>query len=305
MVDSYSPLGLTATEVAAFRAFILPLLIQAELTPTVARNVLRCVRYTAARPLRLGIGLSPQLVLSRTALEEFLRGRGASYSPEVQSRIRSGVTLLARALELPDYPLRGNQYPRTTRRAPYTERQAGAFYQLAHEQPEPLRTDALVLLDLAFHTGATTAQIRALQGRDVVITDDRVVVSLPHPTGVQLRPVYGLAARRLADRAADVGPDGFVLRPGNVRRHATEEVITQLARKAPALGRFRVQRAADAWTVALVELVPLPVVMAALNASSTSHTVLDLIASTRAVQPSELLDHLVSVSQSNFVRRLP
>lgn len=303
MVNRYCPSGLRPAEAQAYRAFILPLVTEAGLTPTVVRNVLRHVRYTAARPLRLGIPLTPELVLSRASLEAFLRGEGARYSPEVQSRIRSGVTKLAQALGLPDYPPRGRRYPRTTRGWPYTPRQASAFYRLAEEQSEPLRTDALVLFDLTFHCGATAAQARAVRARDVRVVVDHIVVTLPHTAGGQARPVAGPPAARLAERASQLAPDDYLVRPGRVRKRACEEIATQLARKAPAVGRFRAQRAADAWTVAVLELVPLPVVIGALAASATSHTLLDLSAMARPVSPSTLHERLLS-AQAIFGRSL-
>ena len=103
-LNARAPRAMSAEDWGRVLDLIRPLISQPGLSPAAARNVLRLVGYTAVGPLRVGIALTPALLLDIETVDRFLTTDGMRYSVAMRSRIQAAARQLGRALGLPGYP---------------------------------------------------------------------------------------------------------------------------------------------------------------------------------------------------------
>ena len=151
------------------------------------------------------------------------------------------------------------------------------MYSLVWALPEGLRADAATLLDLAFGLGMNGVQARDARTEHMRVRHGEVRLLVRTTRGWKERVAAPEVAERLLARARSVGEDAYLLRPGKSRKRCVEAIVVLMAEKEPGLAGFRVQRAADAWTVRLMTSAGLPALLEILGSSPTSHTLLDLL----------------------------
>lgn len=295
IVDSYCPRGVSDMEIAQFRDLMLPAMLAADLTPTAARRVLTFVSRVAIRMFRTRGSVTIEELLDRELVDHFFETAGRHYAQATRSRISSAITQLGRGLHLPDYTQKGTRYPRSEREVAYSAATAAAFYEAAETLVEPWRAEAMTLLDLSFGAGANSRQARDAKGDDVLVLDaDLIGVRLTDMAGAErVRPVPHAVGIRLIERAREVGADGHLFRNGTERRNASYEVLVHLQERAPELGRFRVQRAADNWAVRALDLTQVMGVVETLGLAVTSYTLMDLLRSATR-PPTAVIERLLA-----------
>ncbi|MEV4078054.1 hypothetical protein [Nonomuraea fuscirosea] len=154
---------------------------------------------------------------------------------------------------------------------PYSPAQLGRLRGWAEHLHGQARTDALMLMALAFGCGLTSGEVAAVRtGHLRRLDSGAVVVTVP---GTQRLIVCRAAWEDVLARAADRPSDAFVFRPGRAARHAKNLFSSWTARHTPTGGlpALSVRRLRSSWIVELLSArIDLGVVAAAAGMSASA-----------------------------------
>lgn len=249
--DYQNPQVMTPPERWAAFKVVAPMLIKARLRTKVTKRLLGFLMPIAAYYVRMGLELTPDKLLSRATIENYLDHGGRVHSPEVRKNTVQAAGQLGRALQLAEYPPKFRQYAASAVDLPYTMWDWRFFISLAEQMSDAFSDEMCVMIDLCFGAGARAPQLDALLGTDVTDLTDRVAITMTVNGVTQQRFVGGDPADRIADQAARV-QDNFLLRPNSLAKTRRNEVSQLTSTFARSSGfNFRPRLAADYWATEL------------------------------------------------------
>lgn len=277
IIVGYHPLTpmSTAEHWAALR-YLAPMLLQARLRPRATRNVLILLLPVVVHYQRVGLELSPDRLLSRATIEEYLAGEGRRHTPDVRKNVVQAAGQLGRALHLAEYPPKFPGYPASVWNLPYDLSDWQAFIDRANRmRRETHAEETCALIDLCFAAGARRPQLERIRGTDISETRGLVRVTMTVKGEVQHRPLGGRPAERTLAFARQRG-SAYLFRPDGRgdRPHAIQRVLEQL-QKATGV-RFQIGRAAASWELRMVQAAGIRAPFDILGIGAKGHTVMRL-----------------------------
>lgn len=223
----------------------------------------------------MGLDLSPDQLLSRATIEEYLAGEGRRHTPEVRKNIVQAAGQLGRALHLAEYPPKFAGYPATTWKLPYDNSDWQSFIQHANSLGPVHADETRALIDLCFAAGARRRQLERIRGTDISESQGLVTVTLTVKDDVQHRPMVGRPAEQTLAHARR-SEDNYLFRPNGRgdRPHALQRVLEQFRRATGA--HFQIGRAASSWDLRMVQAAGIRAPFDILGIGTNGNTILRL-----------------------------
>lgn len=282
-LDAYRPLGVPAHVVALYG----PVLVHAVLNTRTWRSPAPALAHLSALWGLVRVWLLTHPVLDlRLALrdtQQYVQTAFARSSVGCRSTIRSRLVPVLYA-NWPNEPaLHLPPIGRTKVLNFFTPEEKAERYRNVEVLPASLRADAYALYDLTFGAGLPRGEVAAATAEWIVDGGDEGVTVIARDQKDKVRhiPVSADVGRRLVQRAAEVGPGGWLLRPHAANRAATTEYFVQrLNEEGRGRGRhFKVSFARSAWLIdMLARKIPYPVVVDMAGLSAGTQTAHDLLA---------------------------
>jgi integrase len=262
-------------------------------TPARARALLFAAGRLAVFAERIGLELSPAVLLSEAMIERLVLQGCDGLRPASVRTLRTNLRALARSLERYPEP-EPVALARERAKAPYSPAEIEGYLRLARAlSTERRRMRATALVCLGAGAGIIASELRHVRGTDVVKRAGGMLVTV---SGRRARSVPVLAGYQqpLAQAAVFAG-ENFIVggrEPG--RRNITDELSRALScdRSLPRLesGRLR-----STWLVACAERIGLAAFMQAAGISC-SQRLGDLAARLPAASEAELVALLAGSS---------
>lgn len=230
-------------------------------TPARAKALLFAAGRLACFGERVGLELSPGVLLSEAVIERFILTGTGGLSPATVRTLRTSLRALARALEA--YPRPGPvALARERAKAPYTDAEIDGFLRLAACQSTAARgMRATALVCLGAGAGVIAGELRHLRGSDVECRAGGVLVTVG---GVRARSVPVLDRYQQPLLAAAGFAGGRLIcggrNPG--RLNVTDRLCRALSADA-SLPRLEGGRLRSTWLVACAEAIGLGAFMQA------------------------------------------
>jgi integrase len=224
-----------------------------------AKALLFAAGRLAAFGERVGLELSPQVLLSEAVIERFVLVGCGGLSPASVRTLRTNLRALARSLER--YP-RPVPLPRERAKAPYSRAEIEGYLRLAQAlSTRRRRMRASALICLGAGAGIIAGELRHVRGTDVVQRSGGVLVLV---SGRRARsvPVLWRYQEPLLAAAAFAGEQFIVggREPG--RRNLTDELCRALSADR-SLPRLQPGRLRSTWLRACAERIGLAAFMQA------------------------------------------
>jgi integrase len=258
-------------------------------TPGRAKALLFAAGRLGAFAERVGLELSPQVLLAPATIERFVLEDCASVSPATRRTLRTNLRALARAVDRYHEPAPVT-LPRERAKAPYSAAEIEGYLRLAQAQPTVARRmRAAALVCLGAGAGVIASELRHLHGADVS----------EHPGGVLVRvsgrrarmvPVLAGYQQPLLDAARFAGARLICggREPG--RRNISDALCAALSAD-PSLPRLEPGRLRSTWLVSCAEQTGLGAFMQAAGIRC-SQRLGDLVAQLPAATDAELIARL-------------
>jgi integrase len=230
-------------------------------TPARAKALLFAVARLACFGERVGLELSPRVLLSGPVIERFVLVGCDGLAPASVRTLRTNLRALARSLEVYPEPA-PVALPRERAKAPYGDAQIDGYLRLAQAQrTERRRMRSSALICLGAGAGIVASELRHVRGSDVVCRSGGVLVILtgPKARSVPVSERYQqplLQAARFAGRELIVGGR----EPG--RRNISDELCRALSADR-SLPRLQPGRLRSTWLVACARQIGLSAFMQA------------------------------------------
>jgi integrase len=238
---------------------------------------------------RVGVELSPAVVLSESVIERLIIEGCVGLSSATRRTVRTNLRALARAVERYPPPM-AVALVRERAKRPYSRAEIEGYLRLAAAQSTParrLRAGALVCLGAG--AGVIAGELRHVRGSDVVCRSGGVLVIV---SGARARSVAVL--ERYHERllqAAEFAADRYVIGGRNPdRRNVTDSMSATLSTDS-SLPRLQAGRLRSTWLVECAERIGLPAFMQAAGITC-SQRLGDLAAQLPAVSEAELIARL-------------
>jgi len=251
-----------------------------------AKALLFAAGRLAAFGERVGLELSPGVLLSEATIERLVLVGCDGLSPASVRTLRTNLRALARSLER--YPEPGPvALPREHAKRPYSPAEIDGYLRLAGAlSTERRRMRATALICLGAGAGIIAGELRGVRGSDVVQRAGGVLVVI---SGRRARSVPVLARYQvpLLQVASFAGENLIVggREPG--RRNLTDELCRALSGD-PSLPRLEPGRLRSTWLLACAERIGLGAFMQAAGISC-SQRLGDLAAQIPAATEAELI----------------
>jgi integrase len=230
-------------------------------TPARCKAWLFAAGKLAAFGERVGLELSPEVLLSGATVERFVLIGCEGLSPASVRTLRTNLRALARAFERYPPPA---AVPLVRERAkrPYSPGDVDGYLRLADAQAthaRRLRASALVCLGAG--AGVITGELRHVRGNDIVQRSGGVLVTV---AGARSRavPVSERYQRRLLDAAAFAG-DRYLIGGRNPDRRNVTDTLSALLSTDSSLPRLEAGRLRSTWLVACAQRIGLGAFMQA------------------------------------------
>lgn len=254
--------------------------------PARAKALLFATSRLAAFGERVGLELTPEVLLSAAVIERFIVSTTASMSAPTRRTVRTNLRhVAARVAPVRHPPPVG--LPRERVKAPYSDAQIDAYLALADTQPTDYRRHRAVgLVCLGAGAGLTGSDLRSVRGVDIVARGGGVVVEV---RGRRPRVVPMLARfhGRLHEVSAFFGEGLVVGGVDPLRRNVTTPLIASLAGGAD-LPRLELGRLRSTWLVACAQAIGLRAFMEAAGVVCTQRLG-DLVATLEAPEEAEVV----------------
>jgi hypothetical protein len=234
-------------------------------TPARAKALLFAAGRVAGFGERVGLELSPEVLLTGAVIERFVLTGCPDVSPATRRTLRTNLRALARALERYPEPAPAPLVRERAKR-PYSLTEIDGFLGLADAQAthaRRLRSSALVCLGAG--AGIITGELRHVRGSDIVERSDGVLVQL---TGARSRavPVSERYQQRLLTAAAFAG-DRYVIGGRDPDRRNVSETLSAALSTDVSLPRLQAGRLRSTWLVECAERIGLGAFMQAAGVS--------------------------------------
>jgi integrase len=229
--------------------------------PARAKALLFAASRLAAFAERVGLELSPKVLLSEAVIERLVLVGCDGLSPASVRTVRSNLRALARSIERYPEPA-PTRLVRERAKAPYSEAEIDGYLRLAAAQPtRRRRTRSGALVCLGAGAGIIAGELRHVRGTDVVARADGVLVLI---AGRRARSVPVLARYHepLREAAAFAG-ERLVCggrKPG--RRNVTDELCAALSADS-SLPRLEPGRLRSTWLLSCARQIGLHAFMQA------------------------------------------
>jgi integrase len=251
-----------------------------------AKALLFAASRLAAFAERVGLELSPGVLLSEAVIERLVLVGCEGLAAASVRTVRTNLRALARSLERYPEPM-PTPLARERAKAPYSPAEIDAYLRLAgalSTRRRRIRASALVCLGAG--AGVIAGELRDVRGSDVVERAGGVIVMV---SGRRARSVPVLAGywEPLLEAAAFAG-ERFIVggrEPG--RRNITDELCALLS-SDPSLPRLESGRLRSTWLTACAELIGLAGFMQAAGISC-SQRLGDLVALLPAASEADLV----------------
>jgi integrase len=257
-IAAYAPRSVSAGAAGFARAVV------AQAGPSTsgrAKSWLFAAGKLAAFGERVGLELSPEVLLSGAVIERFVLIGCEGLSPATRRTLRTNLRALARALERYPEPA---AVPLVRERAkrPYSPAEVDGYLRLADAQAthaRRLRASALVCLGAG--AGVIAGELRHVRGSDVVERSGGVLVKV---AGARARavPVLERYQQRLLDAAAFAG-ERYVTGGRNPDRRNVTEALSATLSTDVSLPRLQAGRLRSTWLVECAERIGLGAFMQA------------------------------------------
>lgn len=282
-IAGYAPRSLSA-EAAAFAREVVA--AAAPVTRARAKSLLFAAGRLAAFAERVGLELTPGVLLSEAVSERLVLVGCEGLSPASVRTVRTNLRALARAVKEHPEP-EPVALPRERAKAPYSPAQIDGYLRLAQAlSTEQRRMRAGALVCLGAGAGIIAGELRHLRGRDVHQRAGGLIVCVE---GARARSVPVLARYHGPLRAAAEFAGGRLIvggrQPG--RRNISDELCAALS-SDPGLPRLEPGRLRSTWLVACAGRIGLGAFMQAAGIRC-SQRLGDLAAQLPAVGEAELV----------------
>ena len=282
-VAGYAPGGLSPRAQEVVRCLVAQV---APPTPARSKAYLFACSRLAGFAERVGLALSPEVLLAEATIERLVLDGCEGLSPATVRTLRSNLRALARCLERYPQPA---PVPLGRERAkqPYSQAQIDGYLRLASAQSTVARRmRATALVCLGAGAGVIAGELRHVRGSDVACRAGGVLVTVP---GLRMRsvPVLARYQERLLE-AARSAEDRLIVggrEPG--RRNITDELSRALSADS-SLPRLEAGRLRSTWLVECAQQVGLGAFMQAAGVRC-SQRLGDLVAELPAASESQLV----------------
>ena len=283
VIAAYAPASLSARAAAFARSVV------AEATPGTparAKALLFAASRLACFGERVGLELSPAVLLHPSVIERLALVGCDGLSPASVRTVRTNLRALVRACERYPEP-EPVALPRDRAKPPYREAEIDGYLRLAaclSTRRRRMRASALVRLGAG--AGVTAGELRHVRGRDVVQRAGGVLVLV---SGHRARsvPVLARYQQPLLEAASFAGENLIVGGREAGRRNVTDELCALLSADR-SLPRLEPGRLRSTWLVACAREIGLGVFMQAAGISC-SQRLGDLAAQLPAASEGELV----------------
>jgi integrase len=258
VIDRFQPRRVSARAAAFARAVVAA---AGPGTPARAKALLFSASRLAGFAERVGLELSPQVLLSGPVIERFVLRGCAELSPASRRTVRTNLRALSRALDRYPQPT-PVPLPRERAKAPYSEAELEGYLRLARAQStEARRMRAGALVCAGAGAGVVSGELRHVRGVDVVERGGGVIVVVEgrRARGV---PVLCRYHRPLLQAARYAGERYLVGGAQPARRNLTDELSRALSAD-PSLPRLEAGRLRSTWLVECADRIGLGAFMQA------------------------------------------
>jgi integrase len=283
VIARYAPASLSAPAAALAREVVTA---AAPSTSGRAKAWLFAAGKLAGFAERVGLELSPEVLLTGAVIERFVLIGCEGLSPASVRTLRTNLRALARSLERYPEPV---AVPLVRERAkrPYSPAEIDGYLRLAAAQStrtRGLRASALVCLGAG--AGVITGELRHVRGTDIVARCGGVIVEVG---GARARavPVLERYHDRLLEAAAFAG-DRFIIGGRNPERRNVTDTLSAALSTDVSLPRLQAGRLRSTWLVQCARRIGLQVFMQAAGLSC-SQRLGDLAAQLPEASETELV----------------
>lgn len=232
---------------------------------------------------KVGLELSPEVLLCPSVIERLCHGSSSVMSAATRRTLRTNLRAISRQVS--------KQAPvpvlsRENAKAPYSADEIAAYLALCDAQPTKSRrmhTSALICLGAG--AGVVGADLKAICGRDVVMRSGGVVVEITAGRRPRVVPVLTSYHNRLLEAADFAGSQLLIGDTSRSRRNVTTPLTSSLAGGSD-LPRIEISRLRATWLCCLAEVIGLRSFMDAAGITC-SQRLGDLVASLPAVNEQE------------------
>lgn len=255
-------------------------------TPGRAKALLFSAGRLARFAERVGLELSPGVLLRDPVIERLVLVGCEGLSPATVRTLRTSLRALERALEEHPAP-RPVPLSRERVKRPYSGTEIAGFLRLAAAQGTHARgTRATALICLGAGAGIIASELRHVRGSDVVARAGGVIVSV---TGRRARsvPVLGRYQQPLLEAAAFAG-ERLICGGREPGRHNISDRLCHALSSDAGLGRLEPGRLRSTWLLACAEAIGLHAFMQAAGITC-SQRLGDLSAQLPAASEPELV----------------
>lgn len=283
VIDRFCPRSLSPAAAETVRELVAA---AAPTSPGRARAWLFAAGRLAGFAERVGIELSPAVLLSAATIERLILEGCEDVSPATRRTLRTNLRALARALECYPPPA-PTILARERAKTPYSAAQIDGYLRLAAAQAtraRRLRASALVCLGAG--AGVTASELRHVRGGDIV---ERCGGMLVVVGGARARvvPVIERYQPRLRD-AASFAQQRLIIGGRDPQRRNVTDTLSALLSGDPSLPRLEPGRLRATWLVACAEQIGLGAFMQAAGVRC-SQRLGDLTARLPAATDAELV----------------
>jgi integrase len=261
-IAAYAPRSLSASATVFVRAVVARAAPQ---TPARCKAWLFAAGKLAAFGERVGLELSPEVLLSGAVIERFVLIGCEGLSPASVRTLRTNLRALARALERYPPPA---AVPLVRERAkrPYSPGEVDGYLRLADAQAthaRRLRASALVCLGAG--AGVIAGELRHVRGSDIVERSGGVLVTVAG-TRTRAVPVSERYQQRLLEAAAFAG-DRYVIGGRDPDRRNVTDTLSAALSTDISLPRLQAGRLRSTWLVQCAQRIGLGAFMQAAGLS--------------------------------------
>ena len=206
----------------------------------------------------VGLELRPEVVLSSSVIERCCWKGVTAMSPSTRRTVRTNLRAIARTLEHAPAPV---WLPRERAKLPYRPAEIARYLALADAQPtEARRMRASALVCLGAGAGLVGADVKAVNGTDVVVRSGGLVVVVRAGRRPRTVPVLSRYHERLAAAGRFAGTKLLIGGTSPLRRNVTTPLTASLS-GGDDLPRLEIARLRATWLTEVAGLIGLKAFM--------------------------------------------
>jgi integrase len=234
-------------------------------SPARAKALLFCTSRLGAFAERVGLELSPEVLLREAVIERFILCGTAGLSPASVRTIRTNLRSLARALEAYPQPA-PTPLPRERAKAPYSPAQIEGYLRLAGAQStRARRMRASALICLGAGAGIVSGELRGVRGIDVLARCGGVLVAVGGARARMVPVLCGFQEPLIA--AAAFAGEGLIIGGRDRARRNITDALCHALCADPSLPRLQAGRLRSTWLHRAAQAIGLGAFMAAAGVS--------------------------------------